>query len=731
MARGRWHHGADRVEDPRGSLRTRSVRGLAMLLAALLICPPLAAQAQEAAAPKAGPAQSTLADALERRGDLTLRDSTLEGALFTISELWGINIVSAGANGTVNGVFKDAPLREILDSILLSNGFGYRPVGASLVVSPLEQLGKVNPYFVSATIPVTRADVAEVVAGAQLLTTPQGQIRAIPSARSIFVLDFADRVEKIREFVETIDGRRAPGEASQIGGGNASARGSQLEVAYFRVHYITAVQAESLVTPLLSSVGKSAILQGEDRMLVIDYGRNVQAISAVLDRFDRPRPQVTIKALIYDISLSDLEEIGLNWSSQNGGSVSAAGVPQSGNGLMVDSALKAPFDASGNGGTFTFFSLSNSFNLQAVALALQSAGDSRLLADPNVTVVDNEEANIESVSEIPYQQLTQTAAGGQIGTTSFKEAGIKLRVTPKIARDGTIDLVVEPEFSRLAGYTEGDSQPIIDTRRASTRVRIANRQTLMIGGLRQRADVGDFRGIPGLKDMRVLGHLFRARETEIRESELVVFLTPEIVGYSDPLNRRDQLSADTVRCRLARIPFAEGCPPGECYNGDPCGDDIETGSCSTCETVPVIVPPTMDSQGAPVLEPSSEHGPYPASETQEILPIPSEPGPGGDDFGVTTPRGRAVTPTPYRLPTVDGASDTHAVATRPADPEASDEAAEEQKASRMRPDFESRFRSTGGVYANQQRKAPAEQDTQAETAEGQPKKSAWRRLMWW
>ncbi len=114
--------------------------------------------------------------ALERRGDLTLRNSSLSGAPFTISELWGINIVAGSVDGSVNGVFKDAPLREILDSILLSNGYGYRSVGASLVVSKLEQLGQVNPFMVSATISVSSASVDDVVEGAKLLVTPNGQI---------------------------------------------------------------------------------------------------------------------------------------------------------------------------------------------------------------------------------------------------------------------------------------------------------------------------------------------------------------------------------------------------------------------------------------------------------------------------------------------------------------------------------------------------------------------------
>lgn len=542
---------------------------------------------------------------LSQRGDLTLRSSSLEAALFTISELWKINIVAGGIEGTVNGVFKDAPLQEILDSILLSNGYGYRQVGESLVVSELSQLGQINPFFVSETIPVGAADVNEVVGAAQLMSTPQGRIQALPMAGALLVVDFADRVEKIRALVQQIDAAtRGVGSA----GGSLAPR--KLEVAYFRTQYVPALQASTALNVVLSTEGRIAAMENEDRILVVDYEENIQMVESVLARLDRPRPQVNIKALIYDISLSDIEEIGINWNVLSSGAVDDAGLPLSGSGIAVDSVTKSPFDAASAGSSFTFFSLESDFNLSAVALALQQATDSRLLASPNVTVLDNEQANIESISEIPFQQLTQTGAGGQIGTTAFKEAGIKLGVLPKISRDNTINMIVTPEFSSLVGFTPGDNQPIIDTRRATTRVRVGNKQTLMIAGLRQRNDVGDFNGIPHLKDVRFLGHLFRARETQITESELVVFLEPEIVGTTGPHGERDCLTADTVRCRLDHIPAAEGCPPG-------CVAGCNSNYCEACNS--------GTSQYAPQYGPSGQQvevmvTPQTEAEPQQVLP---------------------------------------------------------------------------------------------------------------
>jgi hypothetical protein len=90
---------------------------------------------------------------------------------------------------------------------------------------------------------------------------------------------------------------------------------------------------------------------------------------------------------------------------------------------------------------------------------------------------------------------------------------------------------------------------------------IANRQTVVIGGLRQRGDVGKYNGITYLKDLNLVGRLFRSHDTTVQESELVVFISPEIISYSDDPTCRQKIAAETIRCRLDQVPEAEGCPP--------------------------------------------------------------------------------------------------------------------------------------------------------------------------
>jgi general secretion pathway protein D len=564
--------------------------------------------------------KTDLTEALERRGDLTLRNSSIEGALFTIGELWHVNIVVGEVKGTVNGVFKNAPLREILDSILLSNGYSYRPVGDSLVVSPLAQLGQINPFFKSATITVESADIDEIVEGAKLLSTPTGQVRAIKSARSIFVLDFPDRVQMIRDFVTAID---TATRAEHAGTGVRSF--APLEVGYFRTNFITAKTAEDALVPILSKEGRCSIMEKEDRLLVSDYAENLAMVESVLSRIDRPRPQVRITALIYDLSLQDIQQLGINWGSAiKSGNLDAKGIPQTS--LGIDSVTQVPFPAGAAGSTLTFLNLSKYVDIRAVVLALNNTKDSRLLSDPSVAVMENEEAVFQNVSEIPYQQLTQTSQGGNIGTTAFKEAGVTLRVKPKISGEGVIRMEVSPEFSRLTGFTPGDNQPIIDKRTATTTLNVANGQTIVIGGLRQRDDVGDFKGIPYLKDMRVVGNLFRSRNTDVRESELVVFICPEVITPDDPVNHRQQMIVDTLGCRLNMIPEAEGCPPPPCPCGPPTAGapQILHGPCITA------APTRLPVADAAIQTPDSAPA-EPSNTVAASQPVQTAPMAGGQD----------------------------------------------------------------------------------------------------
>ena len=148
--------------------------------------------------------------------------------------------------------------------------------------------------------------------------------------------------------------------------------------------------------------------------------------------------------------------------------------------------------------------------------------------------------SIKIVSELPYQELTQTAGGGNIGTTSFKEVGVELEVMPHITREGMIRLKLRPKFSVqtdsvsivLPGSDGGSvvfPQPVVDKRETITTALIEDNQTVVIGGLRKKNSITEISKIPLLGDIPLLGGLFKYQGEKTVNSELVVFITPRIV----------------------------------------------------------------------------------------------------------------------------------------------------------------------------------------------------------
>ena len=650
-----------RDDDRRPKTCVKSLCSLIVLTAfcALSTFPDGATAQESGKFPDSLPSKS-LTTLLETRGTLTLRDATLTEALFALREQWNIDMVVAdNVEGNVNATFTGASLRQILDSLLLSRGYGYRVLGNSIVVLPLDQLGALKPLFTSQMIPLEHVDPDELLTVVELLLSPQGKALSIRSAKSIMILDYPDRTAMIRKQIEELDQKARdsrPAHATRTQSEFDSRPGTnprtvstpnisfpqpperepdpfpnpasrvevstprtdstptdaaepdapatvELDVRVFRPQYVKVDVLLPAIESLLSRNGRTAILEKEDQVVVADEKAQLDVIEEAILALDRPRPQVRIWAMIYDCGLEDVERIGVNWNARFfGRSVrpGTMGTPADQIGLdsltAIAPALGAP------NGALTLATLGSNIEVNAVINALNSSSDSRLLADPNVVAANHESAKIEIVTEIPYQQLTEGLEGGSIGTTAFREAGVTLEVTPHIARDDTISLAINPKFSVLAGFTENDEQPIIDRREAKTTVRVHNGETFVLGGLRQRTKIQNRSGIPYLKDRKYIGKLFRFRQDTFRESELLVFITPQIVPPSAPQTPREEVASDFSREELDCNRRA----PDICW---PCANDdawkkggprnLTQGSTSTIHSVE----PDNGAAGPPFIEP--------------------------------------------------------------------------------------------------------------------------------
>jgi type IV pilus assembly protein PilQ len=312
----------------------------------------------------------------------------------------------------------------------------------------------------------------------------------------------------------------------------------------YHIDYADMEELNKAINGMVSSQGKVAMNAKTRDVFVTDLEDQIKLLDEFIKEMDRETPQVLVEARIYDVSCAEFLDLGFKWSAgtltivdaETGKVIGGRTDPFVGGALTssISQADKGDF-------ALRFGVLSEHADVDATLTAAQDDIRAKLLANPRVLVLNDQQANIDIVSEIPYQELTQTAGGGNIGTTKFKEVGVKLMVTPHVTRNNKIKLDLQPEFSVQTGSVPmfipggvGSSaisslQPIVDTRKAMTSALISDGETVVIGGLRKKDIVQEVSKIPLLGDIPLLGELFKFRGEKTVNSELIVFITPRIV----------------------------------------------------------------------------------------------------------------------------------------------------------------------------------------------------------
>lgn len=181
----------------------------------------------------------------------------------------------------------------------------------------------------------------------------------------------------------------------------------------------------------------------------------------------------------------------------------------------------------------------------AVLQALSSKGLAKILAEPNLLVKSGEEGNFLAGSRIPYSVLISTG-GASTSSIVFETVGVKLKFKPQVLQNGLINLKIDPaEVSSIAGTLAVNGYPIIDTRDVRTDVELRDGESLVLAGLLQEEQIKNMSKIPLLGDIPILGALFRSSQKDIREKELVFFVTPKIVKPT-PAGVATKLPTDAV-----------------------------------------------------------------------------------------------------------------------------------------------------------------------------------------
>ncbi|WP_232439375.1 type IV pilus secretin PilQ [Burkholderia ubonensis] len=314
----------------------------------------------------------------------------------------------------------------------------------------------------------------------------------------------------------------------------AHARAADLEPLASRtfvLHYPRAQDVQRLLTGaagqrVLSKRGAAAADSRTNQLFVTDLAPRIAQIAGLIDAIDRPSRQVRIEARIVEGEQGFSRNLGarlaLRARERAAAADGAAFTAGARNALDLAARPLGGFDAATAG--FTLFAAPLSRVLDVELSALEAQGRGQIVSSPRVVTADRAKAIVEQGAELPYQ----AKVGNGVSGVQFRRATLKLEVEPQITPDGRVVLDLDVTKDSVGEPTAAG--PAIHTKHVQTRVEVEDGGTVAIGGIYEQLRRDDVTRVPLLGKIPILGALFRHRAQRDQRSELVVFITPTVVG---------------------------------------------------------------------------------------------------------------------------------------------------------------------------------------------------------
>ena len=302
----------------------------------------------------------------------------------------------------------------------------------------------------------------------------------------------------------------------------------------FKIKHAKADELKEVFQNLLSPRGKLTIVDRNNAVIVFDTEERMEEIARALQELDVETKQIMITARLIVVDSELLNEVGVDWAARAGHSVSVSPgeVPVTDigatNGMAEITSIPSGSPGLGKYSTQLSMGLLNN-NLGVTIQQLMLDEKTEILASPQITTLDHTEAEIFMGEKISLRIID---AEGQVAN-QLEEAGIKLTVTPHITGDDKVLMAIKTE-NNDAGV-DATGQPSISTQEAETNVVIRNGETVVIGGLTKNEESESESGIPFLKDIPVLGHLFKHKKKQMVKKDLIIFVTPNIISDNNDL----------------------------------------------------------------------------------------------------------------------------------------------------------------------------------------------------
>ncbi len=412
--------------------------------------------------------------------------------------------------------------------------------GVIEVIGELDVLVATRIYQLKYTTPDIIEDIAKDI------ITKKGFMQVDPLTNKIIITDTVESLDFIDTIIKEYD---------------------QKPFTETRTIYLSFASYEDIEPKIKDLLTKEVGLVITDKrtnaLVITDYPDKIDDIVEIIKTLDTIHKQVMIDCKIVNVILNDDFAMGIDFEKlfagghssrgigyeQQFGTVSSDGlafpIPGAATTGEITSGNVRGFNSTGSG-TGSVFTFGREDQVRTAIRMLKRVGKTKLLSEPRITVMNNEEAQIQVGTDEPFVTSSTTVNSSTSSTAEdiqFIDVGVLLSVTPTINDTGYITMKIKPEVSQVARTvltSKSNTIPVVQTSELETTVMVKNRTTIVLGGLIRETRSKSVSKMPIIGSIPILGIPFRSTQTRVRQEELLIFLTPTILsGEKDMLASED------------------------------------------------------------------------------------------------------------------------------------------------------------------------------------------------
>ena len=452
---------------------------------------------------------------------LDLKNVDILELLRIVSLKTGRTIVpSKDVSGRITVYLSNVAFNDVLDIILLTQGLALnRDENVYYVMTDAEYKKIFGRDYIDRrkieTIRLSYAKPAVVFNALGQLKSEVGKIVVDESTGTVIMIDLPEKLDILKSAIRQID--------------------QPLTTTVFDLNYIKSADAKAQLNAAITpGTGEVIIDERSGKAIITDLPKKMDRLGLLVRELDEESRQIYVETDIVELTLNDKFERGIDWEKV-WTSAAMDGLTFAG---YFPATLTAAYQKISVGTLATD-------HYSAILKFLNTYGKTKVISQPRIAVINNEEANIMVGTREAYITQTQSQATSTTVTSEtveFIDVGVKLKIIPRIGADGFITMKLKPEVSSVKETitTElGSRVPIVLTSQAETVVKVKDGMMIMIAGM-TKTELNDTTvGWPVLSKIPFLGVFFSQRTKEVTKTEVIIFLTPHLTSGNVGLRGHD------------------------------------------------------------------------------------------------------------------------------------------------------------------------------------------------